>query len=323
MLRVKQAGHTGHTPRKMECSTWLRQQNVGNRINMNQLRSPIIWIVNTHTEVSQLWLEQQSAGPYPTESSRPMQFGSSKFRVWTFSLTAPSHEADTKLKHGTACGMAFGKAPFVDRPDEHPRGSSRLHEQNMHCCGHVYPAACHFRQEFTWGGRSRWTYMGGITFQRVQTGVPVRLIFSREGIPCRVCFPRSERPVLLPQWHLIGESHCAHLMKPRAYRRCWCGVTWCPAACEALTLTAFVDDNDASGATGESDQDSDYECLGCYALGREKHEEQTHINASKKREARKEGRKVLWMLALSLSEIVKQLQWTINITTLGECERWH
>ena len=200
MLRVKKAGHTGHTPRKMECSTWLRQQNVGNRINMNQLRSPIIWIVNTHTEVSQLWLEQQSAGPYPTESSRPMQFGSSKFRVWTFSLTAPSHEADTKLKHGTACGMAFGKAPFVDRPDEHPRGSSRLHEQNMHCCGHVYPAACHFRQEFTWGGRSRWTYMGGITFQRVQTGVPVRLIFSREGIPCRVCFPRSERPVLLPQW---------------------------------------------------------------------------------------------------------------------------
>jgi len=68
-------------------------------------------------------------------------------------------------------------------------------------------------------------------------------------------------------------------------------VSWCPAACEALTLTAFVDDNDASGATGESDQDSDYECLGCYALGREKHEEQTHINASKKREARKEGRK--------------------------------
>lgn len=58
-------------------------------------------------------------------------------------------------------------------------------------------------------------------------------------------------------------------MKPRAYRRCWCGVSWCPAACEALTLTAFVDDNDASGATGESDQDSDYECLGCYALGQD------------------------------------------------------
>lgn len=97
------------------------------------------------------------------------------------------------------------------------------------------------------------------------------------------CFSRSG--------HLIGESHCAHLMKPRAYRRCWCGVTWCPAACEALTLTAFVDDNDASGATGESDQDSDYECLGCYALGREKHEEQTHINASKKgKQGRKEGR---------------------------------
>ena len=104
------------------------------------------------------------------------------------------------------------------------------------------------------------------------------------------CFSRSG--------HLIGESHCVHLMKPRAYRRCWCGVSWCPAACEALTLTAFVDDNDASGATGESDQDSDYECLGCYALGREKHEEQTHINASKKKgskEGRKEGRKDGWM----------------------------
>ena len=81
------------------------------------------------------------------------------------------------------------------------------------------------------------------------------------------CFSRSGL--------LIGESHCAHLMKPRAYRRCWCGVSWCPAACETLTPTAFMDDNDASGATAESEGDSDFECLGCYALGHQKHEEKT------------------------------------------------
>eukprot|EP00435_Cladocopium_sp_Y103_P024864 s1803_g6.t1 len=91
-------------------------------------------------------------------------------------------------------------------------------------------------------------------------GFPEGFAFQDRNIEC---FSRSGQ--------LIDDSHCAHLMKPRAYRRCWCGVSWCPAACEALTLTEFVEDEgDTNGATGESDDhDSEFECLGCYNLGQD------------------------------------------------------
>eukprot|EP00435_Cladocopium_sp_Y103_P071636 s526_g38.t1 len=194
-----------------------------------------------------------------------------KFYFWRYWLCHP-----TKLTHGTARGITLGKGPCVYCLHDHPPRRRRLHEQNMHCCEHVYPAACHraiagkISVETDGVDGPTWVASPFTGCKRVcQSDSSDSFSLEKEFLEGFAfqdrsvqCFSRSGL--------LIGDSHCAHLMKPRAYRRCWCGVSWCPSACKALTLADFLEGGVNSSATGASDDhDSDFECLGCYDLGQD------------------------------------------------------
>lgn len=61
----------------------------------------------------------------------------------------------------------------------------------------------------------------------------------------------------------LEDFRCEHLMKPRKYRRCHCGVLSCPANCSNCDED---DEDDESSEFGES-RDSEFELVGCFPLG--------------------------------------------------------
>ncbi|CAK9088592.1 Hypothetical protein SCF082_LOCUS41836, partial [Durusdinium trenchii] len=72
------------------------------------------------------------------------------------------------------------------------------------------------------------------------------------------CMSLEEQPLLA--WR------CEHLVKPKAFRRCHCGVLSCKPDCQPGTDLDNDDEPDSNTEIGE-ERDSDFECVGCFPLG--------------------------------------------------------